>query len=50
MSDLMTLEPREADLVVREPGVDFARTADEDEPHAQLCPCYDVWSSNTTWL
>ncbi len=34
MPELMTLEPREADRVVREPAVDFARgAADGDELH-----------------
>ncbi|MFG1942494.1 hypothetical protein [Nonomuraea sp. NPDC048826] len=50
MSDLMTLEPREADAVVREPEVGFARGADVDALHGKLCPCIDVWSRNTTYL
>lgn len=50
MSDLMTLEPREADLVVREPGVNFIRAADDDKLHGMRCPCNDAWTYVATWF
>lgn len=50
MFDLMTLEPREVDPVVREPVVEFARAGDGDELHGKPCPCVDALSRVATWL
>ncbi|WP_166664318.1 hypothetical protein [Actinophytocola oryzae] len=45
----MTLEPREVDLVVREPEVAFA-SADGDRLSGQPCPCDDAWTIVATWF
>lgn len=50
MPELMTLEPREADRIVREPAVDFARgAADGDELHGAPCLCADIWTRDATY-